>query len=80
MRNAPYANIYDSLSTQDRRHVQQTIRSNWMNKSAHHPFLGSDIITITKQLRMTQEQYAMLWQQSNMVIRRVGGQKSKAKE
>ena len=71
----PFANIYNSLSTQDRRNVQTMIRNKWVNKSPQDPFLGSDSILITKQgkkeLRMTQEQYAMLWQQSNMQLRRV---------
>lgn len=67
-----FTNIWNSLSTLDRRKVQHNIRANWNAKTAQHPFLGVDMVPVgSTKLRMTQEQYATLWLQSTLELRRV---------
>lgn len=75
-------NLWKTLTTLERREAQHTIRMNWNTKSAMRPFLGVDVVHIGKGrndmqtqsgrlLQMTQEQYATLWLQSSLELRRV---------
>ncbi len=64
-------NIFNALSTLERRDIQRHIRTNWNNKSSQHPFLGVDLVSVGKNVRLTQEQYATLWLTSTLQSRRV---------